>query len=202
MPGNCPRHRLLSAGGRIRDAKERLRETVRGTPDDKDAWHNLGLCHLDGREYHGARDCFVQVYRIDPKDGFAVCRLIELAVMADDLQDAEKWCDILKLLPNGQMPAIAFKARSLAQCDRYQEAKALILDAVRKYPNELDILIACGDVMMWYPQSETAMSNASRAYLWAVEMLKLNDNDSQRQREIERRLRQAQENLVACTAGT
>jgi tetratricopeptide (TPR) repeat protein len=192
---------MLLANGRVSEAKERLRETVRDTPDDKDAWHNLGLCHLNDREYPDARECFSQVFRLDKWDGFAVCRLIELAAMAGDLDDADKWCGVLKSLPNGQMPAIAFKARALAQCDRYQEAKALILDAVRKYPNELDILIACGDVMMWYPGSETAMSNAARAYQRAVEILRLNDSDIQRQREIEGRLRQAKENLAACSAG-
>lgn len=193
---------MLLADGRVSEAKERLRETVRDTPDDKDAWHNLGLCHLNDREYPDARQCFSQVYRLDKGDGFAVCRLIELAAMGGDLDDAEKWCGVLKSLPSGQIPAIAFKARVLAQCDRYQEAKALILDAVRKYPNELDILIACGDLMMWYPGSETAMSNAIRAYHRAAEILRLNASDIQRQREIEGRLRQAQENLRACSAGT
>lgn len=119
-----------------------------------------------------------------------------LAALLGDLQDAEKWCGIVKGLPGGEVSAIAFRARALAQCDRYQKAKFFILDAVRNYPNELDILIACGDLMMWYPKSETAMSNAVTVYRRAVEILEIYGKDIQRQREIERRLLTAQANLA------
>ena len=153
----------LMTDGRIDDAKVLLQRAVKQNPDNRTAWHNLGICHLEAREHRDARECFAQVYRIDAKDGLAVCRLIELAAVAGDLEDAERWCDVLKLLPDGQASAIAFKARALAQCNRYQEATTLILDAVRKYPNEPDIWITCGDLMMFHPKAETAMLNATRA---------------------------------------
>ena len=191
---------MLMANGRISEAKEILCQTVQRTPDDKVAWHNLGICHLEVREFSDARDCFSQVYRLDAKDGFAVCRLIELSAMLGDLRYAEKYCDVLASMPDGWIASIALKARALAQCDRYQEAKTLILDAVRKYPNEPDILIACGDVMMWYPTVGMSMANAVTSYQRAVGLLKLNGNDIKRQREVEGRLRKAQENLAACTA--
>jgi hypothetical protein len=32
---------------------------------------------------------------------YAICRLIEFAALANDLADAEKWCDVLNALPDG-----------------------------------------------------------------------------------------------------
>jgi hypothetical protein len=130
------------------------------------------------------------VLEIDPKDNFAICRLIETSQMLKDIGAVEKWCEVLKGMPGGHMPSIAFRARALVHCDRYDDARKLVLDAVRKYPGEPDILIACGDVMMTYPDSSTAMSNAVAAYSGAVEILK-KGIDIARTREIEGRLQQA-----------
>ena len=69
-----------------------------------------------------------------------------------DIKAVDHWCQVLKGMPGGEMPSIAFKARALVHCDRYDDARKLILDAVRKYPGEPDILIACGDVMMTYSE--------------------------------------------------
>ena len=91
-------------------------------------------------------------------------------------------------MPNGKIASIAFKARALANCDQYQEAKWLILDAVKRYPNEPDILIACGDVMMWYPTVGTAMENACNVYQRAIDLLRTRWDNVDRQREIEGRL--------------
>jgi hypothetical protein len=126
------------------------------------------------------------------------CRLIELSALLNDLSSVDHWCSILAHLRNGEVPAIAFKARALAHCDKYQDAKKLIFDAVRKYPHEPDILIACGDVMMAYPGSGTAMSNATRVYRRATEILQQQGNDISRLRDIESRLVRAQENLAQC----
>ena len=108
---------------------------------------------------------------------------------------------VLEGLPNGKIAAIAFKARALVKCDKYQDAKTLILDAVRRHPDEPDILIACGDVMMEYPTVGMAMSNAITVYQRAVALLKEQGNDVARLRQIEGRLRQAKDNLERLNRG-
>ena len=188
----------LLIAGRAIEAKGRFQEETRDNSENKDAWHNLGLCHLKDRNYSEASECFRQVHRIDATNGFAVCRLIELSALLNDLSSVERWCSVLAQLPNGEASAIAFKARALAHCDKYQDAKKLILDAVRKYPHEPDILIACGDVMMAYPGSGTAMSNAAKAYQGATEILRQQGNDIARLRDIESRLERARDNLAQC----
>jgi tetratricopeptide (TPR) repeat protein len=153
-------------------ARERLKDETRRNPRDKNAWHNLGLSHIHVGEHADARECFARVLSLDARDSYAICRLIELSAALKDIGAVEHWCSVMAQMPKGETAAIAFRARALAQCDRYNDARKLILDAVRRYPDEPDILIACGDVMMTYPDSSTAMSNASIAYNRAVEILK------------------------------
>jgi tetratricopeptide (TPR) repeat protein len=171
-------------------ARKRLEAETRRNPRDKSHWHNLGLLHLQAKDQASARECFARVLEIDPKDSFAICRLIETSQLLKDIGAAEHWCEVLRGMPGGQVPSIAFKARALVHCDRYDDARKLVLDAVRKYPDEPDILVACGDVMMTHPGSSTAMSNAVAAYDRAVDILK-KGIDIARAREIEGRLRQA-----------
>jgi len=179
-------------------ARQRLQEEIALNPSDQNAWHNLGLLNIQAKEYSEARNCFSRVLELDKSDGFAICRLIELSALLRDVRAAEHWCSVLEQMPNGSMAAIAFKARALVQCDRYQDAKWLILDAVRHHPDEPDILIACGDVMMVYPRSGTAMSNATAVYGRAVEILERDGHDVSRLREIQERLKQASANLDQC----
>ena len=175
-------------------ARPRLEAETRRNPHDKNLWHNLGLLHLQANDQAAARECFARVLELDPKDNFAICRLIETSQFLKDIDAVEHWCEVLKEMPGGHMPSIAFKARALVHCDRYDDARKLVLDAVRKYPDEPDILIACGDVMMTYPDSSTAMSNAVAAYSGAVAILK-RGIDIARTREIEGRLQQAKHYL-------
>lgn len=178
-------------------ALRRLEAEKRRDPRDKSLWHNLGLLHLQANDQVAARECFARVLELDPKDSIAICRLIETSQLLKDIGAVERWCDFLKGMPGGQIPSIAFKARALVFCDRYDDARKLILEAVRQYPDEPDILIACGDVMMTYPDSSTAMSNAVAAYGRAVDILKTGI-DIARTREIERRLSQARHCLDRC----
>jgi serine/threonine protein kinase len=161
---------------------------------DKNLWHNLGLLHLQATDQAAARECFTRVLDIDPKDNIAICRLIETSQLLKDIGAVERWCEVLKGMPGGEMPSIAFRARALVHCDRYDDARKLVLDAVRKYPGEPDALIACGDVMMTHPDSSTAMSNAVTAYTGAVGILK-KGIDIARTREIEERLQEAKRYL-------
>jgi tetratricopeptide (TPR) repeat protein len=184
--------------GDLSSAKIELSTQTLEDPNNKNAWHNLGLFHIAERDYRNAKDCFNRVHAIDPHDGFAVCRLIELSAMLNDLQSVEHWCSILACLPNGEMSAIAFNARALVQCDRYQDAKQLIRDAVRRHPDELEILIACGDVMMVYPNVGLAMANATEMYGQAAQILRHDGNDVVRLRKIGARLKGAQANLTHC----
>jgi hypothetical protein len=105
-----------------------------------------------------------------------------------DVSAIEQWCNILAEMPNGHIASIAFKARALANCDQYQKAKWLIFDAVKKYPDEPDILVACGDVMMWFPTVLPAIENACSAYQRAIDILRTRWYSIDRQREIEGRL--------------
>ena len=178
-------------------AKRRLREKTLSNPDDKDAWHNLGVLHWQAKEYAESRECFSRVLALNPSDDFAISRLIELSAALKDIAAVEHWCSVLSKMPSGQMAAIAFKARALVQCDKYDDARSMILDAVEKYPDESDIMVACGDVMMTYPDSSTAMSNAVTSYSRAVEILN-NGIDIARTREIEARLNQARQHLDRC----
>ena len=127
-------------------ARRRLEAETQRNPRDKSVWHNLGLLHIQANDQANARECFARVLELDPKDSFAICRLIETSQMLKDIEGVERWCEVLKGMRGGEMPSIAFKARALVHCDRYDDARKLILDAVHKYPDQLDILIACGDV--------------------------------------------------------
>jgi len=182
-------------------ARKQLEAETQRSPHDRNLWHNLGLLHLQANDHAAARGCFARVLELDPKDSFAICRLIETSQLLRDIGAVERWCEVLKGMPGGQMPSIAFKARALVHCDRYDDARILVLDAVRQYPDEPDILIACGDVMMTYPDSSTAMSNATAAYRRAVTILR-EGIDIARWREIEGRLAKATENLTRCKQGT
>src|SRR5258708_39152693 len=135
-------------------------EEVRLAPESKTYWHNLGMLYVNQSRWNVARNCFLRVHELDEKDGFAICRIIELSALLKDVPSVEKWCAILASMPNGEIAALASKALAFTRCDRYQDAKRLILDAVKQYPKEPDILIACGDVMMVYPTVGPAMEMA------------------------------------------
>jgi serine/threonine protein kinase len=177
----------LLAHGRTADAKTRLQQAVKQNPDDRDAWHNLGLCHLDSKQYARARNCFLEVYRTDNSDGFAVCRLIELAAIAGDLQDAGYWCDVLSALPDGTVPAIAFRGRALNSCGRPQDALRLLNEGLAAYPEEADLLIAFGDIAYMHNH----YAPAAESYERAVAALRKTPHHITRLREIESRLRMA-----------
>jgi tetratricopeptide (TPR) repeat protein len=182
----------VSAHGRTADANALLQQAVKQKPGDRDdAWHNLGLCHLDGKEYAQARACFLEVYRIDQSDGFAVCRLIELAALAGDLQDAEHWCDVLSALPDGTVAAIAFRARALNSCGRAQDAWRLLNEGLVAHPEKADLLIAFGDIASMHNHYKPAAESYERA----VTALRKSPHHVNRLREIERRLRMVRQEL-------
>jgi tetratricopeptide (TPR) repeat protein len=181
----------LLAHGRTADAKALLQQAVSQKPGDKDALLNLGLCHLDNKEYVQARACFLEVYRIDKSDGFAVCRLIELAALAGDLQDAEHWCDVLRALPNGTEAAIAFRARALNSCGQSQDALRLLREGLVAHPEEADLLIAFGDIAFTHNHYKPA----AESYARAVAALRKSPHHINRLREIESRLRMVRQEL-------
>jgi hypothetical protein len=69
---------------------------------------------------------------------------------------------------------------------------------VRRHPDELEILIACGDVMMVYPNVGLAMANATEMYGRAAQILRHDGNDELRLRKLESRLKRAQAKLAHC----
>jgi hypothetical protein len=44
----------------------------------------------------------VRVHELDEKDGFAVCRIIDLSALLKDVPSVEKWCAFLASMPNGE----------------------------------------------------------------------------------------------------
>jgi serine/threonine protein kinase len=190
LPAGTSAEALL-AHGRTADAKTLLRQAVEQRPGDRDAWHNLGICHLDSKEYVQARACFLEVYRVDESDGFAVCRLIELAALASDLEDAEHWCDVLSALPDGTVAAIAFRARALNSCGRAQNARRVLNEGLVAYPEEADLLIAFGDIASTHNHYKAAAESYERA----VAALRKGPHHISRLREIESRLRMVRQEL-------
>lgn len=190
LPAGASAEALL-AHGRTADAKALLQQAVKQKTGDKDAWHNLGLCHLDSKEYAQARACFMEVYRIDKSDGFAVCRLIELTALAGDLQDAGHCCDVLSALPDGTVAAIAFRARALNSCGRAQDAWRLLNEGLVAYPEEADLLIASGDIAFTHNHHKLAAGSYERA----IAALRNSPHHVNRLREIESRLRMVRQEL-------
>jgi predicted Zn-dependent protease len=182
---------VLLAHGRGADAKALLQLSVKQKPGDRDAWHNLGLTHLDGKEYVQARTCFLEVYRIEHSDEFAVCRLIELAALANDLQDAEHWCDVLSALPDGAVAAIAFRARALNSCGRAQDAWRLLDESLVAHPEESELLIVFGDIAFMHNH----YNDAAESYERAIAALRNGQHHTNRLREIESRLRMVRQEL-------
>jgi serine/threonine protein kinase len=185
LPAGPTSAEALLAQGRTADARSLLQQAVKLKPGDKNAWHNLGLCHLDCKEYAQARLCFLEVYRIDRSDRFAVCRLIELAAVAGDLQDAEHWCGILSALPDGTVASIAFRARALNSCGRAQDAWRLLTEGLVAHPEEPDLLIAFGDIS----STHNHYKPAAESYERAIAALRKGSHHIDRLREIEGRLR-------------
>jgi tetratricopeptide (TPR) repeat protein len=151
------------AQGRIADAKALLQRAIKLKPGDRNAWRNLGLCHLESKEYAQARSHFLEVYRIDQSDGFAVCRLIELAARAYDLQNAGHWCDVLSALPDGSVAAIAFRARALNSCERALDAWRLLNEGLVAHPEGADLPIAFGDIAFMHHHYNPAAESYERA---------------------------------------
>ena len=201
VAGSIPEEKSAAAlgmAGNVAEAEKAFLEEVRLAPESKTNWHNLGMLYVHQSRLNVARNCFLRVHELDEKDGFAVCRIIDLSALLKDMPSVEKWCAILASMPNGEIAALAFKARAFTRCDRYQDAKKLILDAVKNYPREPDILIACGDVMMVYPTVGPAMEMACRVYARAVDILASRWESIYRQREIEGRLEIALQHRQKC----
>lgn len=172
----------LAAGNLPRAIRGLLRETE-AEPAKVDGWHNLGLAYLTAGENAAARECFHRVVQLHPRDGFAVCRLIELAALAGDLADAERWCNALAALPDGKVASIAFHGRALEACGKLQEAKKLLTDAIRSHPGEPDLCVALADIAAKYKQRHIAVP----LYARAVTLLKARSASFDRVREIEER---------------
>ena len=82
----------LGMAGSAAEAEKAFLEEVRLAPESKTNWHNLGMLYVNQSRWNVARNCFLRVHELDEKDGFAVCRIIELNALLKDVPSVEKWC--------------------------------------------------------------------------------------------------------------
>jgi uncharacterized protein HemY len=87
--------------------------------------------------------------------------------------------------------AIAFRARALNACGRAQDAWHLLNEGLAAHPEELDLLIAFGDIAFMHNHFEPA----AKLYERAVASLRKGPHHINRLREIESRLHMVRQQL-------
>jgi tetratricopeptide (TPR) repeat protein len=114
VAGSIPEEKSAAAlgmAGNAAEAEKAFLEEVRLAPESKTNWHNLGMLYVNQSRWNVARNCFLRVHELDEKDGFAVCRIIELSALLKDVPSVEKWCAILaSMLRSSKTEAGCIKA--------------------------------------------------------------------------------------------
>ena len=147
----------------IKAAKILLRGWTEGRPNDTDAWHNLGLMHLDHGELDEAIRCFVQVSQITPEDNFAIAQLAKLYYQKKKAKECIECCN--KLLQRGHdvLLAVSLKARVLNLIGGYEQALEFIQPYIEHSPNNDALWVVLAEIHEYrdnYKSAIEALQNA------------------------------------------
>ncbi len=130
---------------------------------DNDAWHNLGLMHLEHGELDEATRCFVKVTQITPEDNFAIAQLAKLYYQKKKAKECIECCN--KLLQQGHdiLLAVSLKARVLNLIGGYEQALEFIQPYIEHSPNNDALWVVLAEIHEYrdnYKSAIEALQNA------------------------------------------
>ena len=130
---------------------------------DSDAWHNLGLMHLEHGELDEAIKCFVKVSQITPEDNFAIAQLAKLYFQKKKTKECIECCN--KLLQQGHdvLLAVSLKARVLNLIDGYEQALEFIQPYIEHSRNNDALWVVLAEIHEYrdnYKSAIEALQNA------------------------------------------
>lgn len=177
------------ATGRFAEAEAALRQEVAANPSDAAAWQNLAIAFISQSKSDDARSALEKLAVLEPSNEFAWMQLMQLASQRGDLSEAEKWLAKFEAVPALAGKTKAFRSYILEENGQLQEARRLLLTAMKDYPNEPDVFIAYGDLAV----KRKVPGHAIDAYRNAIKLLTGRNGESQRLAGIKQRLAVAEE---------
>lgn len=177
------------ATGRFVEAEVALRKEVSASPKDPAGWQNLAIACISQNKTEEARKALEQLVALEPSNQFAWMKLMQMASQRGDLAEAEKWLAKFEAVPALAGRTKAFRSYILEENGQLQEARKILLAAMKDYPNEPDVFIAYGDLAV----KRKVPGHAIDAYRVAVRLLTGRQGDSQRLVDIRKRLRAAEQ---------
>ncbi len=172
--------------------RRELLEALSHSPNDLKALHNLGLFYIEQNAYEAAASIFEKAFEVNDENAFAVCRLIEVYAATRNIAKIDEWCDTLSTIPGGEVPSLAFHARTLAHCGEIDRARKIVFAAQLKLSGEAEIQIALGDVLMYSDDVVAEAVLAVRAYTIGINILRKEGASREYIQEIRGRLMEAQ----------
>lgn len=183
-PAKAKRGAALLLEERFDEAIPALVAESQSEPDNPVVWQNLALAHLSLGQDEGACSAFERLHQLEPDNQLAWMNLMKLASKRGDLSEADKWCDRYAAIPGFLARSKAFRAYVLEECGQLQDARRLLLCAMEEHPDEPDIFVAYGDLAI----KRRVPEHAVEAYRTAVRIMKAQQHEIKRLREIENRL--------------
>ena len=159
--------------GRIDEAITELVKESKKEPSTATVWQNLACAYLRKGQDESARAALKRLHELEPDNAFAWLNFMRLASKRGDLSEAEKWCDRYAAVPGLVGRSKAFRAHVLEENGRLQDAKKLLLSAMKDHPDEPDIFATYGDLAMKHRMPE----QAAEAYRRAVHIIKGTSNN-------------------------
>ena len=144
-------------------AKTLLEEWTEARPQDVDAWHNLGLIHMEQEAIEKAIHCFEQVHRRASKDNFAVTQLAKLTFQAKKACECLGYCN--DLLQRGHEPllAVSLKARVLSFVGGYEQAMQFIQPYIDHNPSNDTLWVVLAEIHEYCGNIGAAISALEKA---------------------------------------
>jgi Flp pilus assembly protein TadD len=177
------------ATGRFAEAEEALRKQIAADPKDAAAWQNLAIACISQTKTEDARSALEQLALLEPSNEFAWMQLMQMASRRGDLPEAERWLAKFQAIPALAGRTKAFWSYILEENGQLQEARRLLLAAMKDYPKEPDVFIAFGDLAV----KRKVPGHAIDPYRAAIRLLTGRHGESQRLADIRQRLAAAEE---------
>ena len=171
------------ASGDWEEAERSLRRIVEDYPQLVEAWNNLGIALLRQRKIDGARTAFDRAISLDPAYPAALQNAGLLALGEDGrpVEAAELFRRAAVAHPGAAAPRVNL-AIALARAGRIGEARAVLLAARKRFPQDPDVLYHLGTV------SERAGDRVRAAEAYAAFLAAAQGTPGERVRAVRERL--------------
>ncbi|OFX18704.1 MAG: hypothetical protein A2V77_01130 [Anaeromyxobacter sp. RBG_16_69_14] len=171
------------ASGDWEEAERSLRPIVEDDPQLVEAWNNLGIALLRQGKVDGARAAFERAISLDPAYPAALQNAGLLALGEDGrpVEAAELFRRAAAADPGAAAPRVNL-AIALARAGRVAEARAVLLGARKRFPQDPDVLYHLGIV------SERAGDRVRAAEAYAAFLAAAPGTPGERARAVRERL--------------